>query len=104
MNVPSDIKSFNNKIAGRGTLKPVHFYFNDPEARTVRLIGDFNGWNPAAHPMTRQVDGSWFIEVLLAHGHHQYLFVVDGILTPDTHAMGAVRNERNELVSLIAVS
>ena len=54
--------------------------------------------------MQRQVDGSWFLEVPLTHGHHQYLFVVDGTPKLDPKASGIARNDRNEPVSLIAVS
>ena len=88
----------------KSMFKPVHFYCEAPQARSVSLIGDFNGWNPAAHPMQRQIDGRWYIEVGMTHGHHQYLFLIDGKPAPDPNAMGSVRNERNELVSLIAVS
>jgi 1,4-alpha-glucan branching enzyme len=40
-------------------------------------VGDFNRWNPASHLMRRRVDGWWFIEVQLTHGHHRYRFLVD---------------------------
>ena len=40
----------------------------------------------------------------LHHGHHQYLFVVDGEPMLDPSADGIARNDRNEPVSLIAVS
>jgi 1,4-alpha-glucan branching enzyme len=85
-------------------VKPVQFFCNAPQAESVCLIGDFNGWNPATHPMQRQVYGSWFLEVPLTLGRHQYLFLIDGKPRPDAQAMGAVRNEQNKLVSLIAVS
>jgi 1,4-alpha-glucan branching enzyme len=97
-------KQAENMFSGHSMRKPIHFFCEAPRARSVSLIGDFNGWNPAAHPMERQVDGSWFLEVPLSHGHHEYLFLVDGKPTPDTHALGSVRNKRNELVSLVAVS
>lgn len=32
-----------------------------PGAQALHLIGDFNGWDRAAHPMTRLPDGSWEI-------------------------------------------
>jgi len=84
--------------------KPINFYCAALEARSVCLMGDFNGWNPASHPMERRRDGWWFLQVPLTHGHHQYLFVVDGTPTLDPHATGAARNERYAKVSLIAVS
>jgi hypothetical protein len=54
--------------------------------------------------MQRQVDGSWFLEVPLTHGHHQYLFLVDGAPKLDPNGSGITRNDHNERVSLIAVS
>ncbi len=40
----------------------VHFAVWAPNARCVNLVGDFNGWNPAAHMMRRRVDiGVWEI-------------------------------------------
>ena len=85
-------------------LKPINFYCSAPEAESVHLMGDFNGWNPSSHRMQKQLDGWWFLPVPLTHGHHQYLFVVDGTPTLDRHATGTTRNHRYEKVSLIAVS
>lgn len=40
----------------------VHFAVWAPNARNVNLVGDFNGWNGAAHMMRRRVDiGVWEI-------------------------------------------
>ena len=84
--------------------KPINFYCDAPKAGAVHLVGDFNRWNPAAHPMERRVDGWWFLQVPLTHGHHQYRFLVDGQPMLDPRAGGIARNERNEQVSLVAVS
>jgi len=84
--------------------KPINFFCAAPEASQVFLAGDFNDWNPSTHPMARQKDGSWYLQVLLNHGHHHYHFLVDGKPALDPRAMGIARNERNERVSLIAVS
>jgi 1,4-alpha-glucan branching enzyme len=90
--------------SGRRPLHLVDFFCHAPQAKSVSLIGDFNQWQPAAHPMTRRPDGGWSIRLELPHGHHQYLFLVDGQPTLDPNAMGKVHNERNETVSLIAIS
>lgn len=89
---------------GRKTIKPVHFVCLAPEARQVSLVGDFNDWDPHSHPLKKRVDGSWAGEVTLGHGHHHYLFLVDGKPTLDPRAQGIARNEQNEKVSLLAVS
>ena len=35
------------------TLRALNFICNAPQAKSVSLVGDFNHWNPAAHPMKR---------------------------------------------------
>jgi 1,4-alpha-glucan branching enzyme len=89
---------------GRRQLHLVDFFCRVPEAKAVSLIGDFNGWDPKAHPMNRMPDGAWYVRMELPHGHHQYQFLVDGKPMLDPNAMGKVHNERNETVSLIAIS
>jgi 1,4-alpha-glucan branching enzyme len=97
-------KTTTNPYSARHTAKPVNFYCSAPSARSVYLVGDFNGWDPSSHPMRRRVDGSWFIEVHLTHGHHRYQFLVDDAPFLDPQGAGIARNERNERVSLVAVS
>jgi len=93
--------------AGERSRRPLHlvnFFCMAPQAKSVYLSGDFDGWQPTAHPMTRMPDGGWPIRMELPHGHHQYVFLVDGQPTLDPNAMGKVHNERDEVVSLIAIS
>jgi 1,4-alpha-glucan branching enzyme len=90
--------------SARNMAKPFNFYCAASRAKSVNLVGDFNGWDPASHPMKRRVDGWWFLQVPLTHGHHQYRFLVDGKPVLDPHGAGVARNERNEEVSLVAVS
>jgi 1,4-alpha-glucan branching enzyme len=40
-----------------------HFGVWAPNAKAVSLIGDFNGWNPEAHPMNPRWDGSGIWEI-----------------------------------------
>jgi hypothetical protein len=63
--------------AGRPLVLRVHA----PDARTVALVGDFNGWEPAAAPMRRAGDGWWEATVTLAAGTWSYAFLVDGAWT-----------------------
>lgn len=84
--------------------KPVNFFCVAPAAKRVALVGDFNEWQPEAHPMVRQPDGSWHLAVPLHHGHHHYLFLVDGRPALDPRATGVARNPRHERVSLLSVS
>jgi len=90
--------------ARQKTLRTVNFICQAPGAKSVCLVGDFNHWQPAAHPMKQMPDRSWLIGVDLKHGHHRYAFLVDGALTLDPHAQGITRNDKGERVSLLPVS
>ncbi len=85
-------------------MRALNFICNAPQAHAVSLVGDFNQWNAAAHPLKRMPDGAWMTTVELKHGHHRYAFLVDGVLTLDPHAQGITRNDQGERVSLVPVS
>jgi len=93
-----------DRYTAKRMAKPVNFVCIAPEAREVYLIGDFNNWEPDNHRMERQPDGTWLIQVSPHHGHHQYLFLVDGKAALDPRAHGTTRNLQGERVSLRAVS
>jgi 1,4-alpha-glucan branching enzyme len=94
----------NDRYSAKKTIKPVAFMCWAPDAKAVNIMGDFNDWEPSSHPMKRQPDGAWRLEVPMAHGHHHYMFVVDGKPMLDPRAQGTARGHRGEKVSLIAVS
>ena len=94
----------SHRYSARRMAKPVNFFCLAPEARQVSIVGDFNGWRPEAHPMQRQPDGGWVLQVPLHHGHHLYQFLVDGEPVLDPRAQGVGRTARSERASLLAVS
>ena len=94
----------HHRYSAKTMLKPVNFICIAPGAKDVHLVGDFNGWDPAANPMQRQPDGAWRLQVELHHGHHHYRFMVDGKPALDPHAHGVGRDAKGEKVSLLAVS
>ena len=49
-----------------------------PEAKTVRLSGTFNGWDPEATPLRKQRNGMWTVTIELEPGRYEYKYVVDG--------------------------
>ncbi len=56
-----------------------------PGAAAVSVVGDWNGWDPAANPMQKLPDGSWVAEISLHAGRTiSYSYNVDGVLRPDT--------------------
>lgn len=88
----------------RKPFRAINFICHAPQAKSVSVIGDFNKWDPTAHPMKQMPDRSWLLQVELRHGHHRYAFLVDGMLTLDPHAQGVTRNDKGERVSLVPVS
>jgi 1,4-alpha-glucan branching enzyme len=94
---------FGRQVAKK-TLRPITFICNAPQAQSVSLVGDFNGWDPAANPMKQMPDKAWFLTLEMAHGHHRYAFLVDGVLMLDPRAQGITRNDKGERVSLVPVS
>jgi len=92
------------RYSARRNVHHVDFFCDAPGAAYVCLVGDFNDWSPSATRMHREPDGRWAISLELHHGHYRYLFLVDGKPKLDPYTAGVARNERNEPVSVIAVS
>jgi hypothetical protein len=66
-------------VLDRQLREGVKFVLVAPQAARVSLVGDFNGWDPAATPMQRTpTGGTWSVVVPLRAGRHEYAFVVDG--------------------------
>jgi hypothetical protein len=64
--------------AGQETKVYVRLVLLQPEARSVSVAGDFNGWNPGQTKMERSEGGMWTATIALKPGRYQYMFVVDG--------------------------
>ncbi|MDE2040439.1 MAG: hypothetical protein KGO96_07860 [Elusimicrobia bacterium] len=60
------------------SLSFVDFSARRPRAKSVGLVGDFNGWSPRALPMRRGPGGRWTLTLPLPRGRQRYLFIVDG--------------------------
>jgi hypothetical protein len=58
-------------------VQVVRFSLAAPQARRVSLVGDFNGWDPAATALQER-DGTWTVVIPVTPGRHQYGFVIDG--------------------------
>ena len=49
------------------------------EAEKISLCGEFNNWNPKAHPMKKRKDGRWSITISLKTGNaYRYKYLLDG--------------------------
>jgi chromosome partitioning protein len=82
----------------------VIFDFKSPQANDVRVVGDFNGWNPDnAVSLIKQKDGIWKKPLYLEPGNYQYKFVVDGKWVNDPDNDKSIPNEFGETNSLLIV-
>jgi hypothetical protein len=55
----------------------VDFTLFMPEAKSVSLVGDFNGWDPEVHKFVKK-GNRWEIKLKLKPGIYQYMFLIDG--------------------------
>ena len=62
----------------RETLRLVPITYVNRAARSVSVVGSFNGWSPTATPMTPLGDGRWQAKVRLRPGRFEYKLAVDG--------------------------
>lgn len=65
--------------AAHDTVQLVRFVFADSSARSVSLVGDFNGWARGKTPLHATARaGVWSVSIPLAPGRHEYAFIVNG--------------------------
>jgi 1,4-alpha-glucan branching enzyme len=64
--------------AGR-TCRVTFEVWPEDHTQTAALCGEFNGWDPAAHPMKRRKDGSFALTLSLPVGQsYQFRYLLDG--------------------------
>lgn len=71
----------------------------------VSLVGEFNDWNPAAHPMKQRKDGRFSATVSLVAGRsYRFRYLVDGRKWEnDTNADAYVPNNFGSDDSLVSL-
>lgn len=89
----------------RDTLRLVRLMFDDPAARQVAVVGDFNGWRSEETPMRRaDTTRRWSVTLALREGEHRYAFVVDGTRWVPDRARATVRGDDGRVYSLLRVT
>ena len=67
------------KTASVTSTKTVKFQLTAPHAKTVYLVGEFNGWGTEVNPLKfEKKTGSWKTSLKLEPGRYLYKFIVDG--------------------------
>ena len=63
----------------QGTNKRrVTFRLNAPSVKEVILMGDFNNWDAGGHPMKKDENGIWKVNIVIPPGKYEYRLLVDG--------------------------
>lgn len=84
--------------------KSVAFRWTIMGANAVNVVGDFNNWDPQAHPLKIAKDGTWKVTVRLKPGSYEYMFVVDGEWRDDPLNPNRVPNPHGGFNSVCEVS
>lgn len=102
--IEPDVPSNAPEVGSFPTHRTVHFELMAPDAREVYLAGSFDGWSPTSLPLFRMDNGVWVKELVLEPGVYEYLFIVDGIWTPDPACSVSVANPFGGRNSQVTVS
>lgn len=93
-------KFYGVRQSEEGILFRAHY----PHAENVYLAGDFNGWNPARTPLSReQSDNVWQTVLPLGRGSYRYRLVVDNRWQRDPFNDRVEANPFGELNSVVEV-
>lgn len=111
LTVPATIQHSATPVAGVQTVgleqaRHARFRLYAPQATTVALIGDFNGWGSVQEiPLRRQIDGNWVADLPLPAGRYQYAFLIDDqTIVTDPRAEQHVSDDfgrRNAVVTVL---
>jgi 1,4-alpha-glucan branching enzyme len=66
----------------------VQFKFFRPNVDSVRLVGDFDGWDGEGLAMNSRGDGWWTADVRFEAGDYRFRYLADGNWFPDYAAFG----------------
>ena len=83
----------------------VQFVLDAAAAKSVALVGDFNGWDGSATPLVRDsASGAWSVVAAVPPGRHVYAFLVDGtVWTLDPRAPKAKDSDYGTEQSVVIV-
>lgn len=71
-------KEGKTPVKGKEGSLAIEFRLEAPDAQSVFIAGDFNGWLVDKDKMAKGKDGIWRKKIRLVHGRYEYQFVVDG--------------------------
>ncbi len=94
--------------SAKGAPTPVKVTFALPVSEVpeaVSVCGDFNGWDPLAHPLKRRANGTRSVSVELAPGRYAFKYLTaSGTWLADPDAHGHEPNEYGETNSILELA
>ena len=103
MKLPSSIQPISERFPALEEQE-VTLTLYAPEAKEVRVAGNFNGWRPEANPLENHGSEGWSTHLMLKSGQYEYRFVVDGVWTNDPQATQSATNPYGEPNSILKVA
>jgi hypothetical protein len=86
-------------------LRTVRFQIYLPHAEVVRVVGNFNDWNPENDFLKKDRKGVFSLDKKLLPGEYHYQFLVDGEIILDTYNPNVkLKVDTNESVSTVYVT
>jgi 1,4-alpha-glucan branching enzyme len=71
----------------------------------VSVVGDFNGWDPHAHPMRKRSNGTRSVTVEVPPGSHPFRYLAEpGVFFDDTDADAIEPNGYGDTHSVLCVT
>ena len=70
----------------------VTFSLVAPDARSVKVVGDFSGWEQKPVELKKLKNGQWRATLSLTEGKHEYRYLVDGQWRNDPNCPTRVPN------------
>jgi 1,4-alpha-glucan branching enzyme len=96
--------SLSGSRAGGDARRQISFFYENPQAKTVCVVGSFNAWAMGADPLVNMGAGDWKATLRLPKGMHQYMYVVDGkAWVPDPNAHRTLEDGFGRINALLVV-
>jgi hypothetical protein len=80
------------------------FTFYATSAKSLAVVGQFNGWDQTATPMTEVSKGMWTVSVPLRLGVYEYQFIIDGTTRVIDPSMPQVPSDFGSPNSVVTIS
>lgn len=80
------------------------FTFYSTSAKSLAVVGQFNGWDQTATPMTEVSKGMWTVSVPLRLGVYEYQFIIDGTKRVIDPSMPQVPSDFGSPNSVVTIS